>query len=473
MSYTSEFYKKGRRGTLSIYYTEDLTVRNPLFMYPHIPDTRTLIRIPDPAPQEGARLGGRFSVYIGREADYGVPVYWDPELVQNPLIGIIGTPGAGKSHLVKTMLVRMKRGGYRDIPIIVVDPEDEYGVVVEQLGEGIVLRIGKTEFVNILERPFRTMPYKKWIRHSVLPTLKDTLAIGMSQAATMQALLEKTIIDVYEKVKGFDPVNPATWDRDDPTLKDVVVQLYEEEIKPVEEGRKKPGPKYQSAMRLYVRLRRWTEGEGSDFFARPSTVPLSELLKHSLVVFSIKDLPPDAKDAFTLYLFNYFYALMEHLGPMTEQEQRRQFLRLVLVFDEGWILLKKKSQAGEAYIEPLVRRARKYGFMTVIATQKYSDISETVLPLLGTVFLLNIGDGEAVRRLKESMKIPDRVANQIPILPTGAAVMARKMRATADYANANLPVVVRVESGLEDTIRLVFPRPPTPEDALKAFRRQV
>jgi DNA helicase HerA-like ATPase len=282
----------------------------------------------------------------------------------------------------------------------------------------------------------------------------------------MMRVLEKAIFDVYEKVYRFDPVNKETWKKEDPTLLDVVRYL-EGEVKPYLEGRqKRQPPLFRTTMALLERLRRWVEGQGTDFFAHKSNIALSELLKQPIVVFNVKALPEDARDMFTYYIFSYFYALMEMSPPLPTFG-----LRILLVFDEGWILL-KHERGQESPLAPLFRRARKYGFAAIIATQQYKDVSEDILPLVGTVILLRIRDAEAVKKLKDTLKIPDRIANMIPNLPTGKAVISIAWRRT-DFQNSNVPFLVNVETAVKPVLTLVFYKRAGPEEVFRALRSQM
>jgi len=450
----SKFYREGERRLFSIHYSEDLAIRSPIFM-----------NIPEPAPEVLVRPLSRYGIYVGTTDIGGRPWYWDPELIQNPLVAIIGMPGAGKSETIKTMILRMKEKGI-DIPVIIVDPEGEYHVLVRQLGEGVVLNIGTEHYVNIFDRPRWDFSYQLWVRKAVIPGILKALRVTPNQAPLMMRVLEKAIFDVYEKVHRFDPVDRETWRRPDPTLLDVVRYL-EGMVRPYLEGReRRQPPLFRTVMMLLERLRRWVEGEGTDFFAHRSTINLADLLRQPLVVFNIKALPEDAMDMFTYYIFSYFYALMELSPPLPSFG-----LRLLLVFDEGWILL-KHERGQESPLSALFRRARKYGFAAVIATQKYRDISAEVLPLVGTVILLRIRDAEAVRKLKETLKLPDRVADQIPNLPTGKAVVSIAWRRT-EFQNANIPFLVNIETAVQPVITLVFYRRAGPEELFRALRAQM
>lgn len=451
----SKFYREGTKSLFSIYFLEDLSVRSSRFQV-----------IPEPSQKMLTRPLTTFGTYIGTTTIGSRPWYWDPSIIQNPLIAIIGMPGSGKSETVKTLIIRMKEEKKLSIPIIVVDPEGEYHVVVKQLGEGVVLNVGTEHYINIFDRPRWDFPYQLWVRKAVIPGILKALRVSPSQAPLMIRVLEKAIFEVYENVYRFDPVNKETWKQQDPTLLDVVRHL-EGKIKPYLEGKvKKQPPLFRTIMSLLERLRRWVEGEGTNFFAFRSTINLADLMKQSIVVFNIKALPEDARDMFTYYIFSYFYALMEMTPPLPSFG-----LRVMLVFDEGWILLKREG-SQESPLSPLFRRARKYGFACVIATQQYKDISADILPLVGTVILLRIRDAEAVRKLKETLKLPDSIAEKIPNLPTGRAVVSVAWRRT-DFECANTPFEVAVETAVQPVLTAVFYKKVGPEELFRALKTQL
>jgi len=450
----SKFYLEGEKETYTIYFSEDLALRAPIFM-----------NLPEPEADMLWRPLSTYGVYIGTTEIGRVPWHWDPSLIQNPLIALIGMPGSGKSESVKTLVIRMKEKGI-DIPIIIVDPEGEYDVVVRQVGEGVVLNIGTEHYVNIFDRPRWDFSYQLWVRKAVIPGILKALRVSPAQAPLMMRVLEKAIFDTYENVYRFDPINKETWKKSDPTLLDVVRQI-ESDVKPYLEGRqKKQPPLFRTKMALLERLRRWVEGEGTDFFAHQSTVKLADLLNQPVVVFNIKALPSDARDMFTFYIFSFFYALMELTPPLP-----RFGLRLMLVFDEGWILL-KQEKGEESPLAPLFRRARKYGFASIIATQQYKDVSADILPLVGTVILLRIRDAEAVKKLKETLKIPDRITEMIPNLPTGKAVVSIAWRRT-DFQNSNTPFIVNVETAVKPAVTCIFYKQVGVEEVFRALRTQM
>ena len=430
---TSKYYIEASKYLLYFGYLNDVAVRNPHFAHYPLPPVEYLIRPTDP-----------YAVYIGRVEGTNWLFYWSPSLVKNPIMTVLGVPGAGKSEFVKTLTYRYKAEKHAKFPIIVVDPEDEYFEVAERLKkkgfETKVIRLGEGDYLNIFDRPFKDMDYREWMYRTVIPAILFGIGVSERQAGLMTVALAEAIKKAYES-KGFQPYNPRTWNREEPTLEDVVSNLKSANIE------KKVDHLRKSRESLRARLSKWVDVASSPF-AKPSSVHLSELLKYDYVVIVTKRLPDDAKDVVNYYLLMFFEKLMESLKANITFK-----LRLMLVFDEGWILLKKKGSQQIAPIEPLIRRARKYGFGVVIATQRIEDVSESVLPLVGTTVILQVTEGEKLEKVARALTIPKRVIAQILRFGTGMAMFKMLWR-NMSVANASSPIIVRVESAFGKRVGL-------------------
>ena len=448
-----KFYSE--KGPHSYYYLEDYGYRSPVLMTPQEPDPSVLVR-----PLE------KYAVYLGETLITKTPYYYDPSLLLNPLVTVLGTPGAGKSELIKSFIFRFKIAN-PEVPVVVVDPQDEYAVVAEQLREvgirSVVLNIGEGDYLNIMDRPYPSLDYRTWIRNAVVPSLATALRIAEG-AALMRRVLYEAIKKAYENA-GFKPTDPKTWDRDDPTLLDVV-RILDSEVGAYFEGRisKRKAPLIRSALALVERLKMWVEGKGSDFFAYKSTVKLSKLINEPLVILNIKKLSEDAKDVFQLMLFNYFFYLMQQSKPIAGDFG----IRLVTVYDEGWMLLKKRRNE-ETLLEKFFRQARKYGFACLIATQKIKEVSESVLPLSGCVFIGSITEHEGIEKLARAFKLPKWVRDKLPMLDRGMFVVV-PLWLRRDFQNSKTPFIIRVETAIKKQVRISTPAAASPKEFVETLR---
>jgi len=439
MSSMSLFYEEGRKKLYSYYYIQDLAIRSPLFAASAVPEPEARLLMCD---------DDELSVFLGY-TEYGRPFCWSPSpsRLQNQHVAIIGAPGAGKSETMKTVIVRVKEAA-PDVPVIVIDPEGEYEAIVRQLGYGTVIDIGGGHYVNIFDRPSQDEDYMAWAESTIIPGIMKAIELDPRRAPLMSSIIRTYVKKAYED-KGFKPGDPTTW-RDEPTLKDLA-DLIRADVEPYIKGVSQTrDPTLRSKAMLFERLYPWVYLPGADFFAHKSTMHLSSLLESPLTVFSIKRMPEAARNLFTYFIFNYFYKYMERQPP-------GQSIKLFLMVDEGWILLKEDPTTKESPLTPMVRRGRKYGFSVWVATQQYKDIKGSgVLQMVGTVMILRIRDAEAVRELKDTLKLPDRIAERIPLLPRGAAVVSASYVAPDSYMFGSTPVIVRVQTAVARTVPVAY-----------------
>lgn len=80
----------------------------------------------------------RTGVLLGRDADDAAPVHLDRTRLSNPAAVYLGSPGSGKSTLAKMEILRRARRAVGD-RFVVVDPEGEYGPVVDAVEGGAVV----------------------------------------------------------------------------------------------------------------------------------------------------------------------------------------------------------------------------------------------------------------------------------------------------------------------------------------------
>ena len=423
----SLIYDRGMKDLISTYYLSDLGPRDPSFLNIPEPDSRLLV------DENG--------VLIGFTEVKGVPFLLNPLNMVNPHVAIIGTSGAGKSELIKTFIIEFKRANPIKPPVIVLDPQGEYLYISEALEEfgikPVVLRVGVDTYINIFERPTEDTPYFDWVDNVVLPVVHKLGEIDSTSAAIMASRLKQVVYDLYEKSLGFRRDDPMTW-RGDPTL-EMLYREIDTLVERISSGAisdRELRQAFRSFVSLRDRLSRWVTG-AMDFFARRGDVSLRDLMEHPVVIldYSMIQTNPVAEEVFIYYVFMYFFTMMARSPPTGG-------LDLVLVFDEAWTLLKRESRTKVSPIERLTRIARKYGLMVVMATQKVEDVDRSVLPLMGSVFILKLKDKQ-VEKVK-SLDIPERLLKRLQSIDVGQAVVVPGFRFSRDYENPATPFMVRI-----------------------------
>jgi len=456
----SWFYSNiGRKRLHSPYYVKDLATRSPRVMSIPEPDTGLLIPTASGIAPEDT---DRYNIYIGTTKVKKAPYYYNPFAPVNPMFAILGAPGYGKSELLQNFIFRLKLKNPIDPVVIIIDPQGEYKRVLSALASrgiyGVELRIGVDTFINIFDRP-EGVSYQRWVADAVVPSILDALKITSERGPRMESVFQRIIMQVYER-KGFVPADPSTW-RDDPTLLDVMEHVLSEIERLTSSGEKGTGDLIRSLASIRDRLGKYVYGIGTDYFARASTINIASLLRTPVVVVNVKYLGSDEpRNIVILYIFNVLYQLMHNLLPV------RNTIRLVFIVDEGWILLKKTSSKEETPLEKLTRQARKFGFMVGVATQKFEDLSETILSLVGTLFIFNPNDPKVVEYAKKA-GVPEKTAKQILNLERGWCLVRTQWVSKEGMENPNTSFFVKIDSTVDRPANIQVPRTITPQEFIR------
>ena len=201
-------------------------------------------------------------------------------------------------------------------------------------------------------------------------------------------------------------------------------------------------------------------GIGTDYFSRSSTIPISYLLRAPITVINVKRLEGQARDLVILYVFNVLYQLMKNMMPV------RNKIRIAFIVDEGWILLKRPTRKKESPLEILMRQARKYGFMVGVVTQKFDDLSNTILSNVGTLFIFNPNDPKVVDYAKNA-GVPDKTAKEILNLERDWCLVRSSWASRQNVENPNASFFVKVDSEVDPAITAMKPRRITPEEFIR------
>lgn len=322
-------------------------------------------------------------------------------------------------------------------PIIVVDPEGEYHVVGKLVDPSATLhlKLGRRDYINIFDRPSKTIDPFAWYMR-MMSVVQKFLHISESQAGQAYRVLKKAIREVA-KSKGITE-DPATWYREDITLRDIHHYL-ENRIQTLEsKGKMRASERreYQGAVTLYSRLDAWMYPP-NDAFSNPSTVDLAKVLRYKLIVLDARGLSSTLFGLFTYWIVYWFYGLLLEKGPLPEFG-----IRYVLLIDEAWALLKKEERKQEENpLESLARRGRKYGIWIWVATQTPEDVDEKMFSLFGTLATGSIPSDKMVEKIVKSRGMPKSYANIIKSLKRGKLVWSINW-ADKDFPMSRMPLVV-------------------------------
>ncbi|MEM4272373.1 MAG: ATP-binding protein [Candidatus Bilamarchaeaceae archaeon] len=314
-------------------------------------------------------------IYIGKTRWLNVPVFWDYTKLINSHIAIVGITGSGKSYLVKTFLTRAAL--IWNSNAIILDWTGEYNKWVRQAG-GTVISLGK-ESLNLLDLAGLTVAERSKQIMSAFEILLD-----LNNFPQERYDIEEALDEVYEKVKG-------------PTLVDLVEVL---------EARKK-----KRAARL---LRRFLV-EGSNFFARESSLEMGKLSNSGLVCIDLHSLPTEEMRSLTGLTILQF--LKERMRRETMAEEKG--IRLFVVVDEAW----KIANDDRSDVITIVREGRKYNFSLIVASQNPTDMHKTIISNVGTMFILRLVLREYKDYVRNSLNYSSYIDNEISRFGVGDAAL--------------------------------------------------
>ena len=314
-------------------------------------------------------------IYIGKTRWLNVPLFWNYNKLINPHIAIVGITGSGKSYLVKTFLTRASLVWNSNA--IILDWVGEYKKWVQQAG-GKVISLGK-EHLNLLD--LAGLAPSERIKQII--SALDIL-IDLKPFPSERYDIEEALEEVYERYRN-------------PTLMHVVDVL---------ESRKK-----RAAARLVKRF----VTEGSDFFAKQSTLAMDRLSNSGLVCIDLHSLPTEEMRSLAgLTILQFIKEKMRH-----EMMQEEKGVKLFVVVDEAW----KIASDERSDVITIVREGRKYNFALIVASQNPTDMHKTIFSNSGTMVVLRLVLKEFKDYVRNSLNYSDYIDSEISKFGVGDAAV--------------------------------------------------
>ena len=388
-----------------------------------------LVRPPEPPARyivPGSE--GEKACYLGHTDLLRKPVFWRPEQHINYHIAVVGSSGAGKTYLIRTLGLRAALTFNANV--LVLDISGEYAPLAETAG-GHVIQLGIKHFLNIMDLC------------GMQPAIRAAQVVEAMQPffdtdrATRQARILRDAIDIAYMRKGILNDDPDTWDREPPTLGDayrILRDLWRSVsmrggFEDFETAREKElaatldasSSAKESLLGLLDKLRSVTEPP-HDYLARQSTLTLSELISSGYVVLDLSRLPSEsARISVCISVLQFIVEDMRRRG-MAE----KQGLRLLVTVDEAWKVMAHSATP----IKTLVKEGRKYGVGVIAATQDLSDLSndDYVINNAGTIFALMIEKDKHRESIANTLGLGQRLRARFEHLVTGQAIVKYRFR---------------------------------------------
>ena len=265
-------------------------------------------------------------------------VIFDRFSLENANMTIFAKAGAGKSYAAKLDILRSLMLGTE---VIVIDPEDEYIRLAEEVGGSVFkISLDSDSHINPFEIPIipeGETPSEVLKSHIVNLTGLVKLMLGKISPEE-ESLLDQAITQTYAARditpnQGFEGKTP-------PLLEDL-----ESVLRSTEGGK-------GMAERLY----RFTKGSYAGFTNEPTNVDIN----NRIIVFSIRDLEEELRPIAMYIILNFIWSLI-----------RAELRKRMMVIDEAWLLMKNEDSASILY--GLAKRARKYYLGITTITQDVED----------------------------------------------------------------------------------------------------
>ncbi|MFJ3519778.1 ATP-binding protein [Streptomyces sp. NPDC090131] len=323
----------------------------------------------------GAGLPAR-GVPLGRDMLTGElvcidPADWVGKLTTNPNVWVMSQPGAGKSALVKRMLMVYSALGF--MPVIPGDVKGEYTQLVQQLG-GSVVRIGDgSGKLN----PLDSGPLKHTVR--TLPTERRNLLLDVLNARRLETL-GALLATKHGLGRAADEIQRSALTcavqlaadacpGEDPIVPDVIAVLRQAP-EPLRNRLAAHDATYQDLARSVIAgLDNLCGGPLKGLFDGPTTVALDlNSPAVSVDISALRARGADTLSAGMIATWAYTYSSIDS-ARSTGLMQRR----LVLDMDEMWRALRAGPGLVDS-MDSIGRLSRGDGDVTVYVTHSTQDV---------------------------------------------------------------------------------------------------
>jgi DNA helicase HerA-like ATPase len=362
---------------------------------------------------------------LSTNKDIAVPV--DGDKFFNKHIAIVGSTGSGKSHSVAEIIqnaINSKEGKYKGLNnshIVIFDIHSEY----------------RTAFpsANFIDISNLVLPY--WLLNS--DELQELFIDTEANDHNQRNVFKEAVISSRKRHFSGSDDKKEKIHFDSPLffeIKDILktVKDKNEEMIP---GAKdmKAGPLNGKLSNFVSRLENKINDTRLDFLLGENSkkITFEETLKQLLgygqntsnvTIIDLSGVPFEVLSITVslisriLFQYGYFYKRLRY--EKNKEEKINNDIPLLLVYEEAHKYVPKsdlaKYKASKESIERIAKEGRKYGVSLLLASQRPSEISETIFSQCNNFLALrltNPSDQDYVKRL-----LPDTLGNLIDKMPT-------------------------------------------------------
>lgn len=289
-------------------------------------------------PFTSAILTQNKGVMYGVNQQNGSLIIFDRFSLENANEVVLGKSGAGKSYTIKLEITRQFMFGAE---VIVIDPEGEYTKLTPTLGGELVdfssssaVKINPFDLSDVYEEGENELGLKILSLHGLLKIITGELD------AEHDAILDRALIETYRQ-KGIT-TDPETQKKEPPLMEDLYKTLLGMESHPSQE--------------IAYMLEKFIKGSASGIFNQQSNFEIN----NSLTVFNLRNMEEALRPVAMHVILDFVWTKV-----------KKTLKKRVLVFDEGWYMMKYPDSASFVY--SIAKRARKYYLGLTTATQDVED----------------------------------------------------------------------------------------------------
>jgi len=374
---------------------------------------------------------------------------------------IVGSTGSGKSNTVAVILEAIAKGDFPSSRMLIIDPHGEYNDSLKSFSKVFKIDADSLKLENELYVPFWALPFQELL--STFPgKLNDQNEDYLRSKIFEKKLLSIEIFNKSEANKDFK-INKESINEDSPipfSIKDLWFELDDFERQTFKENRKPetvtdktlsgdaeklisneyPPPSLGSGAPFINNLSKGILGylngmrsrmldqkykflyEPGDCKPNNSEIATKDLdiLVHSwlghekaITILDLSEVPTEIMTSISGAVLKIVYDAL-FWGQNLSVGGRQQPLLIVLEEAHSYLKAGENSIASRT-VQTIAKEGRKYGVGLLLATQRPTELDETVLSQCGTIIALrmtNSGD-----RAKVAVAVQDELSNMIALLP--------------------------------------------------------
>jgi conjugal transfer ATP-binding protein TraC len=324
-----------------------------------------------------------------------IPIVVNPFDMQNSNVMVIGASGSGKSFSVKTMLLRLRRGGAK---VFVIDPQGEYVALAGKLGSrGQVIDFRPDSGFSVNPFDLAGLTPNERI-HSLMSLF--AILFGDELTAQAKAMLDGVLIDLYAQRVG-------------PGVPVLFSDVYKSLMVIAKSTRANESPLRNVALSLAVRIKPFVDGSMQCFNSQTKV---------------------DLESDFIVFDMSYYVDKMSTVAPpvmfiildfLLNKMKEDVSMQKAIVVDEAWRLLKSPSISD--YILTFAKTARKYNTSLQIITQELGDLakSDAGLAVLSntSIKLLLRQDPAVIDEVADALKLHSGERNRLLTSESGHGLL--------------------------------------------------